>query len=250
MFVRLGHSAFADELQETNFVFDRALVLSLAEYYKSSMGLSEWWPVHRKVAALVVDPVNVDIVLKAQSDNKLAEVMPQVSQLVECSELGQKMFGSALPDLALARLGGVVEALCEGMRGGRITQATIDQVIKSAMAKGEEVGADKHLLQKRTVTIHYRRIALNMSVNNWAEEVQLRVAAWVKSMATGCGALNEMSWERGMFEVGMQLTFDPAPLAEYKSGRQLLMKMLADVPDEGALIVEIMSSKSQASEST
>lgn len=250
MFIRLGQSSFDEELHECSFVFDRALVLSLAEYYKSSMGVSEWWPVYRKVAALVVDCAAVDTVLQAQAENKLGDVMVQLSHLVECSELGQKMFGSSLPDLALARLSGVVEAFCEQMRPKRITQAEIDSVTKKALEKGEEVGADKHLLQKRTVTIHYRQMAVDIHVYNWAEEVHLRVAAWLKSQAVASACLEEMSWEKGMFEMGMKLTFDPAALVEFKSSRQLLAKMLADVPEEGALIVEIMSSKSQAWEST
>ena len=101
---------------------------------------------------------------------------------------------------------------------------------------------------KRTIRFNYRGLVIELQVTSLAEELVLKLACWVKSMAIGTGALPEMKFEVGLFqdmETNTKLPVDDDLVAEYAAARTTLTRVLNAVPIDGTVVVGILKSKLQ-----
>ena len=103
------------------------------------------------------------------------------------------------------------------------------------------------LNHKRTILINYRGLEIELQVTSLAEELVLKLAAWVKGMAIGTSALPEMKFEVGLFQdmTNTMLPVDDDLVAEYAAARATLTRVLKAVPTDGTVVVGILKSKYQ-----
>ena len=94
---------------------------------------------------------------------------------------------------------------------------------------------------------NYRGLQIELVVTSLAEELVLKIAAWVKAAAVATAALPEMKFEIGLFQNSLQpkQTVDDALLSEYAAVRATLARILADVPVEGTVVVSMLKTKFQ-----
>jgi hypothetical protein len=126
-------------------------------------------------------------------------------------------------------------------------QASIKNITATVLKDAHDNKYIDVLNSKRNVVFFYRGLEIELVVTSLAEELVLKIAAWVKAAAVGTAALPEMKFEAGLFEDTKkpQVTVDDALVSEYAAARDTLARILTDVPVEGTVVVSMLKCKLQ-----
>ena len=226
--------------------FDAALVVQLAAFRRSAIEIKAFWGTHRDICALVVDAPRFDKILE-KDEAQLDEVAADVAAVTQTSQLGQKMFGWAAPYVVSSRmvkhLVGELERLQPPILKDKIEKITTASLKELDLLKGEEI-----LATRRKVVLVYRKIPVEITVVSWAQEMQRRMAAALKTYAVDNGKLDEMSFEAGMFGAvdAAPVEVDKELLVQYAAVRKTVEEMVGASRLTGGVITDLLSQRAQA----
>lgn len=117
---------------------------------------------------------------------------------------------------------------------------TNDCLDEEARLKGDEI-----LNCKRKVSLAYRGVSVEVSVNSWAQELDLRIGAWLKSAAIDSDLIKELSFEVGLFKKGDKHKIDKSLLEDFVKVRATMEEMLSKGANSGTIVVDMLNKNSQ-----
>lgn len=132
------------------------------------------------------------------------------------------MFGWALPKAAASYTKGYIERQCV-FGPGKFSNEDLDRITANCFDEAEKCGDKYLMMNNRQIDVVYRGHIVPHRVSSAAEDINLRVSAWLKSANAG-GGLKAMSWEdvllsdaekgaevpRGLCELEVLASFDKA----------------------------------------
>lgn len=104
---------------------------------------------------------------------------------------------------------------------------------------------DELLNCKRKVSFTYRGVVVEVSVNSWAQELGIRIGAWLKSAAFDSDPIKELSFEVGLFKKGEKHKVDKCLLENFVKARATMGEMLSKGANAGTIAVDMLNKNSQ-----
>jgi len=223
-------------------------VASLAAMKKERLALKSFWLVHKSVAQLVVNADDVDKIM--EQEGSWQPIADTVASVVDSSNLGTKMFGWLLSSIQAERMEIFTEKVIQEKLSDTVEPNTVTEVHELCVQEAARLGALINLREKRDITLKYRGIELVCKdVKSYEEELNLRVAAFLKTRAVG-GKVPVLVFENSVLEPPSdEHAKDPRihskVLEEFAMARNTANEMLRDQVLSGELVKEMLTKRAQ-----
>jgi hypothetical protein len=178
---RLGvKDVFPSETLYTVKLIDEGLELQYCQLKRENVTTEMFWGLHKTEASLVLRAADVDTILA--NTTQWADVAVEISRTVHGSRLGNAMFGFAATLVASETFSATVDELL-GMLPVNVTTNVIAEITEKALTEAGKLLCADLVASKRNITVMYRGIKLTLAVTDVSAEIELRIAAWLKSRA-------------------------------------------------------------------
>ena len=179
-------SKMPEELAIARPFIDDTLAHVLATMRRENMSVTRFWQLHKRHAALVLDAASADLCLHAENWRGLED---KVRALTSSSRLGAKMFDMAMAAVCSIEVKTWVEAILKDMNGQRLTADLIRTSKDTLLQECNRLDAAIHLSGKRAITVAYRDTDVEVEITGLHEDLEMRMAGYIKSRAINAGAL-------------------------------------------------------------
>eukprot|EP00974_Lingulodinium_polyedra_P123182 11185825-Lingulodinium_polyedra.AAC.1 len=204
---------FKEEIAVLSGVFDAALVKTYSQMKAENMGPSQWWSSFSDIASLIVDAEKCEKIFNETSSWE--NVKTEIDAVCAKSAIGQKLFAAAqchvqngafaaamTAELAKLNVADITQDImgwglgggqglhaccqCEGVKASmlatqssQLPQDLIEGVKASMLAASAKLGK-KASVEKRSFTLPYKTLEIQVIAMNPAQEIDLRVACLLK----------------------------------------------------------------------
>lgn len=221
------HNQYEKETSTLREHFDDALSCSWAAMKKEGLPLATFWSCSRAMAAVVTSTADIDKIMGATG--AWSQVRGEILRVVAGSTLGGKMFGFVAECLAAESLSQKIDESLAKLKAGNIDAAAVHRCVEACEQESAQHKWDMVLRHKRQVVAMYRNIEIKVQVDSVRDEIEVRLAATIKTLALTNG-LEELSFEKSLLgdAIGIKHTIDSSILAEYNVARKSANKMFQD----------------------
>ena len=211
---------FAPEVEVFAPHVDHALACAWAAMRKENIPMSTFWECYKETSSLVMDSAMVTKVLGATAGWK--EVEAEISALTSSSQIGQKLFGFVAELLTASKLSAFVDVEIAKLMSADVTLARYHGFLECMDQEATSVQADRIVKNKREIEVKYRQVTLNVMIANFRDEVDIKVAAALKSAAVGHNLIPLLFEDSLLGKAGptAAVTIDVAVLADYTAARK------------------------------
>ena len=211
---------FAPEVEVFAPHVDHALACAWAAMRKENIPMSTFWECYKETSSLVMDSAMVTKVLGATAGWK--EVEAEISALTSSSQIGQKLFGFVAELLTASKLSAFVDVEIAKLMSADVTLARYHGFLECMDQEATSVQADRIVKNKREIEVKYRQVTLNVMIANFRDEVDIKVAAALKSAAVGHNLIPLLFEDSLLGKAGLAaaVTIDVAVLADYTAARK------------------------------
>ena len=212
---------FAPEVEVFAPHVDHALACAWAAMRKENIPMSTFWECYKETSSLVMDSAMVTKVLGATAGWK--EVEAEISALTSSSQIGQKLFGFVAELLTASKLSAFVDVEIAKLMSADVTLARYHGFLECMDQEATSVQADRIVKNKREIEVKYRQVTLNVMIANFRDEVDIKVAAALKSAAVGHNLIPLLFEDSLIGKAGhttAAVTIDVAVLADYTAARK------------------------------
>ena len=211
---------FAPEVEVFAPHVDHALACAWAAMRKENIPMSTFWECYKETSSLVMDSAMVTKVLGATAGWK--EVEAEISALTSSSQIGQKLFGFVAELLTASKLSAFVDVEIAKLMSADVTLARYHGFLECMDQEATSVQADRIVKNKREIEVKYRQVTLNVMIANFRDEVDIKVAAALKSAAVGHNLIPLLFEDSLLGKAGLTaaVTIDVAVLADYTAARK------------------------------
>jgi hypothetical protein len=220
------------------------LELQYCQLKRENVTTEMFWGLHKTEASLVLRAADVDTILA--NTTQWADVAVEISRTVHGSRLGNAMFGFAATLVASETFSGKVDDLL-GMLPVNVTTNVIAEITEKALAEAGKLLCADLVASKRNITVMYRGIKLTLAVTDVSAEIELRIAAWLKSRAVHAELLEPLLGELDMIPLVGPPTLSsiaPSLLTSYGVARKSVNEVFkTEAHSSGELVKELMYSK-------
>ena len=211
---------FAPEVEVFAPHVDHALACAWAAMRKENIPMSTFWECYKETSSLVMDSAMVTKVLGATAGWK--EVEAEISALTSSSQIGQKLFGFVAELLTASKLSAFVDVEIAKLMSADVTLARYHGFLECMDQEATSVQADRIVKNKREIEVKYRQVTLKVMIANFRDEVDIKVAAALKSAAVGHNLIPLLFEDSLLGKAGptAAVTIDVAVLADYTAARK------------------------------
>lgn len=187
---------YDNELAHCADTMDDALCASWATLRREKISVKQWWSLHREVASLVVDAVDVDaIISKEGCYDSVAEALSRTTAL---TKVGAKLFGHATAHVVAGQLSQKTDELIRKMPKS-LTEKHWTDLDAEIRTLALELDAARFMTERRTLSLQYRGLQIKVEASTWEDELAVRFALHCKAGAAGHD-IDELRFEKGFFQ--------------------------------------------------
>jgi hypothetical protein len=243
--VRVGvEGCYNEELEVARPQVDKTLVSALATMKSANVPMKVFWSTYKDVAKYVVNTKDVDLLLAIKDD--WSPVGGELEAVTLSSQLGMSMFGFALYEHQVVRCSSIIETEVQKLGNGNITAAATKVVHDRVIKLLEEFPGHEKLNVVRVVGSSYSGTVVKVQVDTLRQEIELKIAAFVKTKALtmyrvgGNSKLSPLFCELALICNGLRFAhdIDDTLLVNYNVARSTANGMLPHVDHSNGLYVK------------
>jgi hypothetical protein len=243
--VRVGvENCYSQELEVARPQVDKTLVSALSTMKSANVPMKVFWSTYKDVAKYVVNTKDVDKLLAIKDD--WSPVGSELEAVTLSSQLGMSMFGFALYEHQVVRCSSIIETEVQKLGNGHITVAATKLVHDKVIQLLEEFPGHEKLNVVRVVGISYSGTTVKVQVDTLRQEIELKIAAFVKTKALtlyraeGKSKLSPLFCELALICNGVRFAhdIDDTLLVNYNLARSTANGMLPHIDHSNGLYVK------------
>eukprot|EP00971_Amphidinium_carterae_P321485 6390429-Amphidinium_carterae.2 len=237
--IRLGlrteHKTSIDLLQDK---FHECLIQAHVAAVKTKTSTDAFIDTHLDLLEFVLPSVALKKVWELDASEPWTSVRTELKSLVASGELGVRLFGDALSELAAVEVDEVIEKHCTRLEGmSKVDSNAFSKLKRDAAADVLNIEGNALVSEKRVVHLKYRGLPLELQVHTRSDHIDVATQCSLKAMAAKSGDLLSLPAEDGLCgrpspELSGLVSRDL--LKDANAARDYVSKVMATVEDPDA----------------
>lgn len=223
---------------------DAALVSSWRSFQSRGLVAKTWWLGVRDSAKLILPEQQTQILINLAAGAEWSSVESELAFVVQCSAIGERLFGAAFNKLLRGKMSGLIKAKVDELVGAPITVESVEKNRVEFLAAVRARGRDPmEAMPLRDVDMRYRNTLLTLQCGSVYDEYLVNVATVTHGIAVDMRVMKPLFCEDYLVKqdrVVPEKAIDEAVVAASIAARDAAVEAMSNKSQSAEVILETL----------